>query len=201
MAKSQREDFSSNPLFYLLIIFAIPFTLFMLFQQQDIRQRAQPTTPIYLIPSTERVGKGDTLAVALQIKTDAAPVKAVQVNLRYPSDKLSEPEISYANSPFQVTTEQVVGPGLIHIGRDATVPVAGYKQIASLQFVAMKDLALSEIALAPGSYALSNDNRSIPINLVVADSTYYNQNRPPNTQLFEGLFDLLIGLRDRITLF
>lgn len=185
-------------LFILVALFALPFTFFMLHLRQDIRQHAASLTPVFLIPSSQTVAQGDKLAIALQIRPDVAPVKEIQLNLQYPSDKLSQPDISYSNSPFTVMNEQIIGQGLIRISRDSTLPVSGYTQIASLQFKAKNTMSLSEISLAPGSYALSNENKSLPLNLVVTTPSYYKDNLPPGMQLLDQFFNMLIAMRQGI---
>lgn len=184
-----------NYLFILLALFALPVTLFFMYQQQNIRLRAQQVTPIYVIANSQTVAPGDKLAIALQIKTDVAPVKEVQVNLSYPQEKLSSPNVSYSNSPFKVQTENIVGPGILHIGRNALIPVAGYGQIASLTFEVKDTITAKEISLAPGSYAISDQNKSLPVHLVIADSNYYAENKPEGKNFLDNFFDALINLR------
>ena len=186
---------SPNYKLFLLLLLAVPLTYFLMLQQQDLRQRAQQTTPIYLVPDKENANEGETLAIALQLKTEIAPVKEVQVNLSYPQEKLSEPDISYVNSQFQETSEQIIGPGIVRIGRNAVIPVAGYNQIASLQFTAKEPISLEEISLSPGSYVISDQDQTLPVNLIVTNSTYYQNNKPLYMKPLETFFDILITIR------
>ena len=189
---------SPNYKLFILLLLAVPLTYFLMLQQQDLRQRAQQTTPIYLVPDKETVNQGETLAIALQLKTDVAPVKEVQVNLNYPQEKLSEPDISYSNSPFNETNEQIIGQGLVRIGRNAVIPVAGYNQIASLQFTARQPISLQEISLAPGSYVVSDQDKSLPVSLVVVNSSYYQSNQPLQIKPLETFFDILISIQNTL---
>lgn len=188
-----------NYLFLLIAVFALPVTLIFMNQQQDIRQHASPITPIYVVASSQTVAPGDKLAIALEIQTDVAPVKEVQVNLSYPQEKLSSPAISYSNSPFKVENENIIGPGLLRIGRNALIPVAGQGQIASVTFDVKDTTSPQEISLAPGSYAISDQNKSLPVNLVIADPRFYVENKPQDWRYLDRFFDALIDLRDKVT--
>ena len=162
-------------LFYVVIALGFPVIVSMALTEQDSRQFAQQTTPIYLIPSAQKASKGEQLIVAMQVKANPTSIKGVQVNLTYPSDKLSPPEISYNNSAFNVQIEEYVSNGLITITRDASIPAVDEKTIASLKFTATDDVTPQEIKLAPNSFAISgvDTKKQLPVSLTTVDSSFY----------------------------
>lgn len=163
-----------NILFFGVLFIGLPIMVNLALTEQDPRQYAQEITPVYLIPSSEKILPQQELIIALQIKPKPTSIKSVQINLTYPADKLSVPTISYNNSPFQLANEQIVSPGFIKIGREASIPIADEKQIASLKFIASSRVTPQEIKLAPGSFAVSGvDNKHLPVTLTIVDSSYY----------------------------
>jgi hypothetical protein len=182
-----------NILFYALIALGFPIIVNLALTEQDPRQFAQESTPIYLIPSSQRVSQGEELIVALQIKAKPQSIKSVQINLAYPQDKLSPPQMNFSNSPFTTSLEEISMNGIVSIAREAPVPVVDEKQIVSLKFKALGEVTPQEIILGPRSFATSGmDNKQLPVNLTVVDSSYYQ------AQADNGFIGPFLAFLDRI---
>lgn len=96
---------------FLLILAAIPLTLFLVKQRQDIRQRAVPATQVYLEPATVSVAPGDTFTVDVMIKTGENLVSAAELHLSFNSTYLEAQSI--ANGAF---LENVLVEGAVENG-------------------------------------------------------------------------------------
>lgn len=151
-------------LFVLFLIVALmPLTVYLVSQQQDVRQRAKSDGAEFVIsPSVEKVSPGQTLALAIDVNTRSNPVNLVEVNITYPNEKLDVSELDTKNSSFDIHTEYIAGHGLIKFTRGVQTPVTGEKHVATIVFNAKQETEAHDVKIIPGSTILrSTDNTNI----------------------------------------
>lgn len=81
----------------ILLLAAIPITLFVVQQQQELRQKAAPATTLSISPSQSTKAIGDEFQVNVVVDTGANSIIQVVVDLTYDATKLQF--LSITNSP------------------------------------------------------------------------------------------------------
>lgn len=79
--------------FIILLLVAIPATLFLVQKQQELRTRAEPATTIAFDPTTTTVGVNDTFTVNVAINTGANSVSTAEIHLTFDPAKLEATRI------------------------------------------------------------------------------------------------------------
>lgn len=143
----------------IVLFLLIPFTLFLLGQTLEIRQRAQETAGIYVVSNAQHATAGQIFTLDVYVNANDTPVSVVQTNLAYPASKLDVIGIDTSNTPFDVESEYIVGNGLLRIGREASVPVTGNKHVITIRFKVKQDVEYTEITTTPGSIVLRSTDR------------------------------------------
>lgn len=160
-----------NLLTLVVAVIALPITLLALGQQQNLSQKAQVGAQVLLVPNAKEAQVGQLLAVAVDVRTGDDAVNTVQLDLRYPADKLDVTEVDTQNSAFNSQTEYVAGSGLIRMGREASSPVEGQKHIATVKFEAKDTITAQEIAQISGNASFNTlNNRNIYANTTMVAS-------------------------------
>ncbi len=104
---------------------------------------------LYLWPSSNTYGLGQTISVSVMVDTQGESVNAASVRLAYPQDKLQAVWISSRGSAFDVGAAESFGGGLVKIDRGKIPPpVTGQKLVAIVGF---KVAATGEAALSINS--------------------------------------------------
>lgn len=173
-----------NLLTLIVAVIALPVTLLALQQQERFFQQAQVGAEVLLVPNTKEAQVGQLLAVAVDVNTGSDALNSVQLDLRYPADKLDLTDVDTNNSAFDSQTEYVAGNGLIRMGREATSPVEGQRHIATVKFEAKDTITPQELAQISGDASFNTLNhRSIyanttfvanPNDTVATESTKFN---------------------------
>ena len=125
----------------IIILFAVPITVYLVGQQQDLRSRAAPATVLALNPSTMNKTKGDTFSFDVQIDTGGNNVVMAELHLTYDATKLEA--MSITNGPFapKIAASGVVGGGTASItvrAESTTQPIKGTGTIAVIRFKAIE---------------------------------------------------------------
>ncbi len=160
MAKKKLKARLRN--FFLLLLFAaIPLTIYVAKQQQDIRQRAQTQAEFILSPDRKTPAKGESMLLAVAVKTTDEPIYAISLNMTYPQDKLDLLKVDTSNTVFLVTDENITGNGLVKISRETNSPRSGNFPIAKLHFKAKDKTSIDEIQVLADSGAITSDGRKL----------------------------------------
>ncbi len=124
----------------LLILLAIPATIFLVMRNQEIRQRAAPATTLTLTPSALTKQVGDTFTLEVHMDTAANQVVAVQVSLAFDPTKLEAEWIHNGTMFPNILSSGVVGNGTasIQVGSTNTItPVTGTGLVATINMKAL----------------------------------------------------------------
>ncbi len=143
-----------------IILLGIPATIFLVGQNQELRQRAAPATTLSLSPSTVNAKTGDTFS--LEVKLDSAnnQVAVVQIHILYDPTKLQAVDITNGPLAPSIRASGKIDPGgvaSITVGaKDNTTPITGAGTIAVLTMKAATPSATPlsvKFAPAPDTYA------------------------------------------------
>jgi len=124
----------------IVILFAVPITVYMVGQQQELRSRAAPATVLALNPSTTNKARGDIFSFDVQIDTGGNNVAMAELHLVYDPIKLEA--LSITNGPLapKIAASGVVGSGTASItvrAESTTQPIKGTGTVAIIRFRAI----------------------------------------------------------------
>ncbi|GIW61381.1 MAG: hypothetical protein KatS3mg089_0233 [Patescibacteria group bacterium] len=133
--------------FILILLVAIPLTLYFIQQQQEIRSRAQAATTLSFTPATSSVNVGDVVSLDLMVNPNSNLVSFVRLEILYDSTKLATASGTQGKAfepntlAFPSVTEGPVyedGKILVtlSVGSDPTKAIQTPTKVATFQFVA-----------------------------------------------------------------
>ncbi|MBI4065155.1 hypothetical protein HY409_02200 [Candidatus Gottesmanbacteria bacterium] len=125
----------------LILLAAIPITLYVLNQKQELRKKAAPATTLLLAPSTFTKKIGDEFTVEIKINTGENQVLTTELHLTFDATKLQA--ISIVNGPLfpNVLSSGVVESGAASItvgAANSTSPVTSSGTVATLRMKALE---------------------------------------------------------------
>lgn len=124
----------------ILILLAIPVTVFLVAQSQELRKRAAPATTLALTPTSVTKKVGDTFSLEVKIDTGENQVVATEITLTFDPEKLSAESITNgALFPNVLTSGTVTsGSATIAVGApSSSQPVKGTGTVAVVRFKAL----------------------------------------------------------------
>ncbi len=124
----------------LLILLAIPLTVYVVSQRQEIRQRAAPATTLALLPASGTVNAGDTFALEVKIDTAGNQVVAAEIRLAFDPNFLQAQSITNGALFPNILSSGVVDSGTASISvgaTNSTQPVTGTGTAAVVRFKAL----------------------------------------------------------------
>ncbi len=80
--------------FLILLLVAIPATLFLVQRQQEIRSRAEPATTLNFEPLTKTVAINETFTINVAMNTGANSVSTAEIHLTFDPTKLEATQIA-----------------------------------------------------------------------------------------------------------
>jgi hypothetical protein len=124
----------------IIILFAVPITVYFVGQQQELRSRAAPATVLAINPSTITKAVGDVFSFDIQIDTGGNNVAMIELHLSYDATKLEA--VSITNGPLapKIAASGVVGGGTASItvrAESSTQPIKGTGTVAVIRFKAI----------------------------------------------------------------
>ena len=138
----------------ILILLAIPLTVFLVSRNQELRQRAAPATTLTLSPASITKQVGDEFTLEVHMDTATNQVVAVQVSLSFDPTKLEAEWIHNGTMFPNIISSGVVGNGSASIALGAantTTPITGTGQVATIKLKALAGTA------APVSVKFASD--------------------------------------------
>jgi LPXTG-motif cell wall-anchored protein len=111
-------------------------------------------------PATFSLAQNSTLYVDIREDSASTPVKAVEVDLNYPTQSLEVESIDTAGSGFDVQQVNSVGGGEVRIVRSASTPLTGDQRVARI-LVKGIGLGQSKITLGAGSSVTGSDGQDV----------------------------------------
>ncbi len=123
-----------------LTLLAIPVTVFLVAQRQEVRKRAAPATTLALTPTSVTKQVGDTFSLEVKIDTGENQVVATEINLTFDPEKLSAESITNGALFPNILTSGTVesGSASISVGApSSSQPVNGTGTVAVVRFKAL----------------------------------------------------------------
>lgn len=156
----------------ILLLAAIPLTVFLVGQRQELRKKAAPATTLSLAPATVTKKVGETFTLDVQLDTGENQVVAAELHIVYDPAKLEAQTI--ANGPLfpRILASGTVdrGTASITVGAEGSAkPVTGGGIAASVRFKAL-------------------DKTDAPVSVRFAANTFVGS-------LGEGATNVLVGTR------
>lgn len=154
----------------LIILIAIPLTVFLSMRSQELRKRAAPATNITLTPASVTKSVGDEFTLEARLDTGDNQVVAAQINVVFDPAKLEAVSITNGTLFPNILSSGVVGNGSASIAVGAantTTPIHGNGTAAVIKFKALA-------------------STSSPISIRFANDTYVGA-------LGEGSTNVLVG--------
>ena len=124
----------------LLLLLAIPATVFLVAQRQELRKKAAPATTLSLFPATISKTVGEIFTVEAKIDTGENQVVAVEMSLTFDPEKLEAQSITNGSLFPHILTSGVVDRGTTSISvgaASAAQPVSGTGTAAVVRFKAL----------------------------------------------------------------
>lgn len=122
-----------------LLLVAIPVTVYFLGKQQDIRSKAAPATTIQFNPQTVTKQVDDSFPLDIKIDTGTNMLASVKIQLVFDATVLEAESITNGPLAPNITASGTVGPGSASItvaAASTTSPITGSGTIAVVRFKA-----------------------------------------------------------------
>lgn len=141
----------------LLVLIAIPVTVFVVGQRQELRKRAAPATTLALTPQTVTKSVGDTFSLDVSLDPGTNQVIAVEIHLAFDPEKLEAQTITNSSLFTNILTSGVVdrGTAAITVGAaDTRHPItqAGTAAVVRFKALARTDAPIS-VRFSPNTQA------------------------------------------------
>ncbi|MEK7544144.1 MAG: Ig-like domain-containing protein [Patescibacteria group bacterium] len=123
----------------LLLLVAIPVTIFLAGQRQEIRKKAAPATTMAIIPASITKKVDDVFTVEVTIDTGENQIVAIELHITFDETKLEAKTITNGSLFPNVLASGTIEPGAgsITVGAaDAKEPVRGVGTVATITFQA-----------------------------------------------------------------
>lgn len=140
----------------ILLLVALPITIFVAGQRQEIRKKAAPATTMAVTPASLSKKAGDVFTMEITIDTGENQVVAAELHITFDQTKLEAQTITNGSLFPNILASGTVEPGgaSITVGAaDAKQPVRGTGTIATVKFLAKeKTDSPSSIKLGSNSF-------------------------------------------------
>jgi len=121
----------------ILLLVAVPLTVYFVGQQQDIRSRAAPATAISFNPTTITKAVDEQFTVNVNVNTGTNSITAIKIAVVFDSTKLEATSITNGALAPKITASGVVSPGAASItvaAASTTEPISGTGTVAIIHF-------------------------------------------------------------------
>ncbi len=124
----------------LIMVLAIPISVFVAMRSQEVRKKAAPATTLTLTPTTLTKAVGEEFTLEAQMNTGSNQIVAVDLALSFDPTKLEAEWIHNGTMFPNILSSGVVGNGTVSIALGATnttTPVTGTGTVATIRFKAL----------------------------------------------------------------
>ncbi len=124
----------------LLLLLAIPASVFLSMRSQELRKRAAPATTLSLTPATLTKAVGEDFTLEVKMDTADNQIVAVELNLTFDPTKLQAEWIRNGTMFPNILSSGTVGSGTASIALGATnttTPITGTGTVATIKFKAL----------------------------------------------------------------
>lgn len=172
----------------IILLLILPLTIYLVYHNTDSRQFASEEAVLYMVSDQPVAEKGQLLTYTLSIDTHTTPVRSVHLSLSYPANKAEIQKITTSQSPFDLPIEEITGNGYVQFGREASTPVYGDQQVATIQVLAKEPFLATEISPVTGTKILSLENQNIYTNALSREkASSTEQSRNPFTSFLKAI--------------
>lgn len=125
---------------FLLLLIAIPITVYLVKQQQELRERAAPATALYFDPSSVTKNVGDTMDLAVKMDTNENYAAAAVIKINFDPNYLQLQTITVGTALPEILLGPEIGSdyGSITLGSGVS---GGYQgqggYVSSLSFITL----------------------------------------------------------------
>lgn len=149
---------------FLLLLAAVPVTVFLVGQQQELRKKAAPATTLSLLPSQITAKAGDEFTVEVNIDTGSNQVIVIELHAVFDPTKLEAVTITNSSLAPNIIIAGVVdqSEASITVGTsDTKTPIKGTGTVASIRFKAKAktDTPIS-VRLGPNTFVAALTEKS-----------------------------------------
>lgn len=120
-----------------LLLIAIPITVYLVGKQQETRSKAAPATTLTFIPTVVTKQVGEQFSISVQMNTGTNNVAAAELHILFDATVLEALSITSSNFAPKIAASGVVSPGSASItvaAENTTTPINGTGTIAVIQF-------------------------------------------------------------------
>lgn len=139
-----------------LLLIAIPATIYLAGKNQELRQRAAPATTLSFSPAVVSKNVGDIFSMDVSIDTGPNQVVAAELHVTFDPSKLEAQTITNGSLFPSILASGIVDRGTASItvgAQSATKPVTGTGQAATIKFKALdKTDTPVQVRLAPNTF-------------------------------------------------
>jgi hypothetical protein len=191
MAKPRfiHKKYKTALLFFLLLI--LPLMVYVVFQQQELRQHADELSTLYLLPNADNVLPGEKLIASFILDSQNKSVNTVQFTLTYPQEKLEFEAYDSKTSAFAIENEAVNGNGFIRIERETTIPVTKEQPVIDIIFRVLKETKAQELTLSHAKATNIQTSKNEPVGTALLSTSEYTIEEK-NLNGLQGLWDWLL---------
>lgn len=121
----------------ILLLVAVPATVYFVGRKQDIRSRAAPATTISFNPTSVTKAVDEQFTVNVNVNTETNSITAIKVAVVFDSTKLEATSITNGALAPKITASGVVSPGAASItvaAASTTEPITGAGTVAIIRF-------------------------------------------------------------------
>ncbi len=121
----------------LILLLAIPASVFLTMRTQELRKRAAPATTLTLTPTTITKGVDEEFTLEARMNTGDNQIVAVELNLTFDPTKLQAEWIHNGTMFPNILSSGTVGNGTVSIALGATnttTPISGTGTVATIKF-------------------------------------------------------------------
>lgn len=155
-----------------LLLLAVPISVYFIGQRQDVRKKAAPATTLSLLPSSISKKVGDKISLEVAIDTGDNQVMVAEVHLVYDPLKLEAQTITNGSAFPNILTSGVVdrGTASITVGApDQNHPVKGTGTVAVVTFITL-DATDAPVSIKFASNTIVSGLRENTVNVLVGTS-------------------------------
>jgi hypothetical protein len=124
----------------LILLLAIPASVFLAMRNQELRKKAAPATTLSLTPATLTKNIGDEFTLEAKMNTGPNQIVAVELNIAYDATKLQAEFIHNGTMFPNILSSGTVNNGVASIqlgATNTTTPVTGTGTVATIKFKAI----------------------------------------------------------------
>lgn len=199
--RKQKNPFlRKNTIPLLVLLFALPVTLYMLQQTISFFQQAEEVAHIQIQPDGTALRSGQSSTLNIVAVSEKQLIQAVSLTLSYPQEKFTVQGVDTDQSAFQMEKLPEQYTGTISLSGRSNEPLIGNNLVAQVTVTALDLADTQEVASLENAQITVNENGeeliiSVPVKTVYGQDGKEFKQRP---SLFAAMFSSLIKTFQKI---